>query len=194
MPPLCEDDEDYYRDAVRGLVMPGTPVNRRSYRVTPASFASQPARRDSRAATQGEDNRRPKKVQFSDSNGMELERTQRTSSTHHPTPIVAKPIENTACTRRYAIDEVELYFSEETKFPAAKDDYAVLKFAKRNDIIVGGCLDCKEVTFGIPRWKTYWAELYSGVLMLHNIEKGEDFKVAFMNRVRHLPLTHRTSE
>ncbi|GLD93067.1 hypothetical protein PINS_up001659 [Pythium insidiosum] len=167
MAPLCEDDEDYYRDAVRGLVMPGTPVSQPSYRTTSASRAPQPTRRDSRAAILAEGSRRAKRVQFSDSNGMELERTQRTSSTHHPTPIAAKTIESTSCTRRYAIDEVELYFSEETKFPAAKDDYAVLKFAKRSDTIVGGWLDCNESLMGIPRWKTYWAELQCGVIMLH---------------------------
>jgi hypothetical protein len=111
-------------------------------------------------------------VQFSES---ALETTQRTSVTHHPTPLDAKQVVHNTSSRRLAIDEVELYFSEPTRFPPATDDFVAQKFHKRNEVIVGSAMDMKEQNaIGVWRWKTYWVELYNGVMMFHKVKDAID--------------------
>ncbi|TMW63327.1 hypothetical protein Poli38472_002268 [Pythium oligandrum] len=115
-----------------------------------------------------------KTVQFSDNNGMELERLQHTEATHHPTPQNARSVIHSSTSKRLAAEEIELMFSDDAKFRVSSEDYVVSKIANRNEYIIASFVHGKEVKLGISRPKTYWAELYNGVLMLHKFHKKDN--------------------
>lgn len=98
----------------------------------------------------------------------ELEDCCAAPETHYPTPVEARPLpQNGATTRRFTVDEVELYFSEDTpESPLRTSDYAVQKVAQRTDFLLCGCVESRETQMGISVWKRSWAELYRGILML----------------------------
>lgn len=97
-----------------------------------------------------------------------LEAFQLAAETHYPTPEAARPLpQNGATTRRFTVDEVELYFSEDTPEGMVRaSDYAVRKVARRTDFLLCGCVESRESKMGISVWKRGWAELYRGILML----------------------------
>ncbi|POM57881.1 Hypothetical protein PHPALM_37550, partial [Phytophthora palmivora] len=66
----------------------------------------------------------PKSVRFANTKDLETCRPQLAS--HYPTPCMARAVpQNGSTTRRYTIDEVELYFSEDRpEFPVGTQDYA----------------------------------------------------------------------
>lgn len=167
MPVNEEDGEDYYRSGMRG-----TPTAR--------GTKVQASRRPSVTSTSDDVDdltKQMRHVQFSDAVGLELESTQATTLTHHPTPMESRPVINNTSSRRLAIDEVELCFSEATKFPASVNDYAVRKFASSNGVIIGSQIDCMEsALIGRSRWVTYWGELYNGILMLYKIKDSVEKK------------------
>jgi len=98
--------------------------------------------------------------------------------TYYPTPAAARPVLPTSSTRRYTIDEVELYFSEDlSRRPVSERDYAVHKIKGRDEFLMCGVVEYKKVHMGIPMWRTCWAELYHGVVMLRKCrEKSVDKK------------------
>ncbi|KAF1780109.1 Histidine phosphatase superfamily [Phytophthora cactorum] len=84
------------------------------------------------ASTKVEDN------QQQPGNQRNLETCRPQLDSHYPTPYAARPVpQNGSTTRRYTIDEVELYFSEDRpEFPVGLSDYAVQKAAKRENFVL----------------------------------------------------------
>lgn len=98
--------------------------------------------------------------------------------TYYPTPAAARPVLPTSSTRRFTIDEVELYFSEDlSRRPVSERDYAVHRIKGRDEFLMCGVVEYRKVHVGIPRWRTCWAELYHGVVILRKWrEKSVDKK------------------
>lgn len=98
--------------------------------------------------------------------------------TYYPTPAAARPVLPTSSTRRFTIDEVELYFSEDlSRRPVSERDYAVHRIKGRDEFLMCGVVEYRKVHVGIPTWRTCWAELYHGVVMLRKWrEKSVDKK------------------
>lgn len=98
--------------------------------------------------------------------------------TYYPTPAAARPVLPTSSTRRFTIDEVELYFSEDlSPRPVSERDYAVHRIKGRDEFLMCGVVEYRKVHVGIPTWRTCWAELYHGVVMLRKWrEKSVDKK------------------
>ncbi|KAG7395043.1 hypothetical protein PHYBOEH_004279 [Phytophthora boehmeriae] len=115
-----------------------------------------------------------KSVHFADT--KELESCRPHLDSHYPIPPSAKPIPiNGSTTRRYTIDEVELYFSEDRpEQPVGLSDYAVQKAAQRETFVVCGFTQTRRVKMGLTSWTKYWAELFHGILVLR---KFKDQKV-----------------
>ncbi|TDH65714.1 hypothetical protein CCR75_000669 [Bremia lactucae] len=91
---------------------------------------------------------------------------------HYPTPHVARNVpQNGSTSRRFTIDEVELYFSEDRpNFPMSSQDYAVHKTAKRVTFVLCGFIDIRRVKLGITSWLKCWAELYVGILVVREFK------------------------
>ncbi|KAG1708153.1 hypothetical protein DVH05_024836 [Phytophthora capsici] len=112
----------------------------------------------------------PKSVHFA--NTKELETCRPQLDSHYPTPQLARVLpQNGTTTRRYTIDEVELYFSEDRpEFPVGFRDYAVQKAAKREHFVLCGFVETRRVKMGISSWTKCWAELYHGILVLRKFK------------------------
>ncbi|EEY69194.1 uncharacterized protein PITG_05395 [Phytophthora infestans T30-4] len=112
----------------------------------------------------------PKAVRFANTKDLETYRPQLDS--HYPTPYAARTVpQNGSTTRRYTIDEVELYFSEDRpEFPVGLSDYAVQKAAKRENFVLCGFIETRRVKLGITSWNKSWAELYAGILVLRKFK------------------------
>lgn len=107
-----------------------------------------------------------KVVRFPDAEDL-LAATQPQVSTYYPTPPIAREVVHNGSLRRFTIDEVELYFSEDIpRFPVSPTDYAVMKVAGRDEYLVCGCVEVRKTKMGLTIWKKCWAELYHGILML----------------------------
>ncbi|KAE9033869.1 hypothetical protein PR003_g10509 [Phytophthora rubi] len=112
----------------------------------------------------------------------ELETCRPHVDSHYPTPPMARAVpQNGSTTRRYTIDEVELYFSEDRpEWPVGCRDYAVLKAAKRDNFVLCGFMETRRVQMGLTMWTKCWAELYHGILVLRK------FKDSVVQRKRSL--------
>ncbi|OWZ21735.1 hypothetical protein PHMEG_0003682 [Phytophthora megakarya] len=112
----------------------------------------------------------PKSVRFANTQDLESCRPQLAS--HYPTPWMARAVpQNGSTTRRYTIDEVELYFSEDRpEFPVATRDYAVQKAARRENFVLCGFIETRRVKMGLTSWTKCWAELYHGILVLRKFK------------------------
>lgn len=112
----------------------------------------------------------PKSVHFA--NTKELESCTPHLDSHYPTPHAAKAIpQNGSTTRRYTIDEVELYFSEDRpECPVGLKDYAVQKAAKRDNFVLCGFTETRRVKLGLTKWVKCWTELYQGILVLRKFK------------------------
>ncbi|RLN69925.1 hypothetical protein BBP00_00000116 [Phytophthora kernoviae] len=113
----------------------------------------------------------PKNVHFA--NIKELESCRPHLDSHYPTPLAAKAIpQNGSTTRRYTIDEVELYFSEDRpELPVGLRDYAVQKAAKRENFVLCGFTHTRRMKMGLTTWTKCWAELYHGILVLRKFKE-----------------------
>ncbi|RLN62088.1 hypothetical protein BBJ28_00010107 [Nothophytophthora sp. Chile5] len=103
-------------------------------------------------------------------NGCQRRRAPRRKD--YPTPSAARPVPlNGTTTRRYTIDEVELYFSEDRpECPVSARDYAVKKTAARENFVLCGFMETRKVKMGLTRWGKCWAELYHGILVLRKFK------------------------
>ncbi|GMG15571.1 unnamed protein product [Phytophthora fragariaefolia] len=112
----------------------------------------------------------PKSVHFASS--KELERCRPHVDSHYPTPPTARAVpQNGSTTRRYTIDEVELYFSEDRpECPVGLRDYAVQKAAARETVVLCGFVETRRVKLGLTTWTKCWAELYDGILLLRKFK------------------------
>ncbi|ETM49484.1 hypothetical protein L914_06264 [Phytophthora nicotianae] len=130
------------------------------------------------ASTKAEDNQQqpvqpmksPKSVHFANTKDLETCRPQLGS--HYETPYAARSVaQNGSTTRRYTIDEVELYFSEDRpEFPVQVSDYAVQKAAKRENFVLCGFIETRRMKLGITSWNKCWAELYADILVLRKFK------------------------
>ncbi|ETP47561.1 hypothetical protein F442_06500 [Phytophthora nicotianae P10297] len=130
------------------------------------------------ASTKAEDNQQqpvqpmksPKSVRFANTKDLETCRPQLGS--HYETPYAARSVaQNGSTTRRYTIDEVELYFSEDRpEFPVQVSDYAVQKAAKRENFVLCGFIETRRMKLGITSWNKCWAELYADILVLRKFK------------------------
>uniref|UniRef100_K3WKD9 Serine/threonine-protein phosphatase PGAM5, mitochondrial n=1 Tax=Globisporangium ultimum (strain ATCC 200006 / CBS 805.95 / DAOM BR144) TaxID=431595 RepID=K3WKD9_GLOUD len=113
------------------------------------------------------------------------EHTPQEGDTYYPTPTPARPVIPTSSTRRYTIDEVELYFSEDTSArPVSEHDYAVSRIKGHDEFLLCGCVEFRKPHMGITTWRPCWAELYHGVVILRK------FKDKVVDRKRKLiPIT-----
>jgi broad specificity phosphatase PhoE len=112
-----------------------------------------------------------KSVHFA--NTKELESCRPHVDSHYPTPPMARAVpQNGSTTRRYTIDEVELYFSEDRpECPVGAKDYAVHKAAKRENFVLSGFVETRRVKMGMTSWSKCWAELYHGILVLRRFKE-----------------------
>ncbi|KAG6613501.1 Serine/threonine-protein phosphatase Pgam5 [Phytophthora cinnamomi] len=112
----------------------------------------------------------PKTVHFAST--KELETCRPHLDSHYPTPPMARAVpQNGSTTRRYTIDEVELYFSEDRpECPVGFRDYAVQKAARRESFVLCGFMETRRVKMGLTSWTKCWAELYHGILVLRKFK------------------------
>uniref|UniRef100_M4BR61 Serine/threonine-protein phosphatase PGAM5, mitochondrial n=1 Tax=Hyaloperonospora arabidopsidis (strain Emoy2) TaxID=559515 RepID=M4BR61_HYAAE len=131
-----------------------------------STLASASASAGSESHQQQQSSKRSKSVHFATTQELETYRPQLPS--HYPTPSFARPVPQKGSTaRRYTIDEVELYFSEDrSEHPMLLSDYAMQKAARRENFVLCGFLETRRVTLGHTSWTTHWAELYPGILVL----------------------------
>lgn len=137
-------------------------------RVTTTASANDAARaqlkvKHKRDAAPPHKKQRNKHVRFSSEPPEWLEQLE----TYYPTPQDARPVLPTTSIRRFTIDEVELYFSEDlTLEPVSERDYAVHAIKGRDEFLACGSVEYRKLHMGITIWRACWAELYHGVLML----------------------------
>ncbi|KAH7476883.1 hypothetical protein PRIC1_000890 [Phytophthora ramorum] len=112
----------------------------------------------------------PKSVHFA--NTQELETCRPQLDSHYPTPPMARAVpQNGTTTRRYTIDEVELFFSEDRpECPVGLRDLAVQKAATRDNFVLSGFIETRRVKMGLTTWTKQWAELYHGILVLRKFK------------------------
>lgn len=133
-----------------------------------------------------------KSVRFASSRA--LERRRAVEQPHYATPEAARPLpQNGATTRRFTVDEVELYFSEDApERPLRASDFAVRKVARRSDFLLCGCVEARDSRVGFGVWRRCWAELYRGILMLRRyrdkVERKRKLVPVAASRVQFLDL------
>ncbi|CEG35085.1 Pleckstrin homology-like domain [Plasmopara halstedii] len=111
-----------------------------------------------------------KVVRFANMSDLENHRQQ--MDPHYRTPSAVRAVpQNGYTTRRFTIDEVELYFSEDRPdFPMGSHDYAVKKTVRREDFVLCGYLESRRVKLGITTWHKSWAELFVGILVVRKYQ------------------------